>query len=179
MRRERLRDPGGTAMYLSPHDHRIFGRGHYLRIELSKVLCWELRGSRVADLSCGNGLLAQSLKAEETVLGDLAPGWPVTGPIEETVAVLDPVDLFICSETAEHVDDPDALLAAIRARSRRLFLSTPVEAWGDANGEHVWCWDREAVEAMLTGAGWTVDVFAELDSTVFGEPYRYGMWGCR
>ena len=38
----------------------------------------------VADLSCGNGAVALAL-VPDPVLGDLARGYPVYGPIEETI----------------------------------------------------------------------------------------------
>jgi hypothetical protein len=32
---------------------------------------------------------------------------------------------------------------------------------------------------LLKNAGWSLDVFMMLDTTVFGEPYVYGIWGCK
>jgi hypothetical protein len=68
--------------------------------------------------------------------------------------------VFVISETVEHRDDPDA---------------TPIEAWNDANVEHVWAWDRDGVEEMMTGAGWTPQRFKTVDSREYGEPYCYGI----
>jgi len=52
----------------------------------------------VADLSCGNGLIASALaeKAGTTpILGDVAPGWPITGDLVDTIENVGPVDVFV------------------------------------------------------------------------------------
>ena len=165
-------------LYVTPHDHKIYGHGHHLRVEITKVLAHanSLGMHSVADLSCGNGHIAKSLGFERTILGDYAPGYRLHGPIEETIEQIDHVDLFICSETIEHLVAPGAVLVQIRPKATKLVLSTPIEAWKDTNGEHLWAWDREYVESMAEIAGWTPEVFASLDSLVFGEPYLYGIW---
>lgn len=178
MRLERLRDlPDLAATYPTPHDHRLYGRGHDLRVQITIALARSFvdPSAVVADLSCGNGAIASAL-TPTPILGDLAPGWPITGPIEQTVETVGGVDAWVLSETLEHVEHPGDLLPAIRARSERLILSTPLCAWGDTNLEHLWAWDREAVEVALMVADWTVEAFASLDSRPFGEPYLYGIW---
>lgn len=168
-------------MYTEPHDHRRYGHGHHLRVELTKVLAREnsLGMQSVADLSCGNGEIARSLKFKRTILGDFAPGYKITGPIERTIEEINLVDLFICSETIEHLRNPSLVLGKIRERATKLVLSTPIEAWGDTNKEHLWAWDRAGVEYLLEAAGWAPEVFASLDSRVFGEAYLYGIWICQ
>lgn len=142
-----------------------------------------MTGGRVldvaADLSCGDGAIVDAVAAGRRIHGDLAPGWEVCGPIEQTLASLPAVDLYVCAETLEHVDDPDLILRLVRARSAVLVLSTPVGAWGDSNPEHLWAWDRSEVEGMLTGAGWQIDAYTAVDFTVAGLPYVFGIWGAR
>ena len=135
-----------------------------------------------ADLSCGEGLLLAVVAARRRYYGDFGPGWPICGPIEQTLEQIPAVDLYLCTETVEHLDDPDGTLKAIRDKTQALILSTPLEAWHDrtANLEHYWAWDREAVEAMLIGAGFTPAVFVELDLSLSGpDSYRYGIWACQ
>jgi hypothetical protein len=60
--------------------------------------------------------------------------------------------------------------------SRRILLSTPVDEFDDANGEHLWAWDRDGVESMLLEAGWVPRVYMALDCKVFGDVYCYGTW---
>lgn len=174
---ERLKE-----IYAAPHDHRIYGRGHDIRVETTKVITNHMSrlfaAKSVADLSCGNGEIARSLGLSTTIFGDYAPGYGYCGPIEETIKHVAGVGLFILSETLEHLDDPHYVLSNIREKSKILILTTPLECWEDTNAEHYWAWDREGVESLLSTAGWTPNVFADLDTRVFGEPYLYGIWGC-
>lgn len=125
-----------------------------------------------ADLSCGNGSILAAMLAERKLYGDLAQGWEFTGPIEATIEQIEPVDMFICTETIEHLDDPDTVLKAIGGKARMLLLSTPINAWDDGNLEHYWAFDREAVEAMAVAAGYTLATFRELHPS-----YHWGIWG--
>jgi hypothetical protein len=131
-----------------------------------------------ADLSCGDGKLLSAIPLRTRIFGDCAPGWPVCGPIEQTIEQIPDVDLFVCGETIEHLDDPDLTLKKIRSRTKRLLLSTPVDAWDDANEEHYWAWDRECVEDMLTAAGFSVAVYLALDLRPSKGDYCFGIWAC-
>jgi hypothetical protein len=184
MYRSRLRQAPGTdelaQLYPAPHDHRVYGYGHQLRVEatisLGRWLAQEVKATSVADLSCGNAAVALDLGVSGVVyLGDLAAGYPITGPIEETLDLIPDVDLFVCGETIEHLADPDATLVAIRSKARALLLSTPI---GDTGGnvEHVWGWDQEAVGAMLVEAEWTVAGRLDL---ILPDTYSYQIWAAR
>jgi hypothetical protein len=141
----------------------------------------------IADLSCGDGAIARALGAEvaqsgavRVLLGDLTPGWEFCGPIEETLGQLTHVDLFICTETIEHLDDPDSVLAEIRRRSGSLLVSTPVGEETSANPEHYWGWDTTDVRDMLITAGWTPVtemVMSWRDEN--NHDWLYQIWGCR
>lgn len=180
MRRERLR-PAWPAdelarIYATPHDHRHWG-DHQARVDVTIAVGCRLAGPGVetaADLSCGNGSILSTLPAQVRHFGDLAPGYDITGPIEQTIFEIPDVDLFVCCETLEHLDDPDTVLKQIRDKTRMLLLSTPVDAWDDGNLEHYWAWDRNAVEHMLTTAGFQVAEYTEV-----APSYRFGIWGCK
>lgn len=195
MRVERLR-PMPTpeqmaAMYPAPHDHRIYGRGHHERVEatIALALAHIAPGERinVADLSCGNGEIARRICEGSPLclhLGDYAgevarPGeHGYLGAVEQTILDLPHVDTYVCSETIEHLDDPGKVLALARSVADHLVLSTPIECWDDANGEHLWAWDREGVEDLLKRTGWQPVAFDSVDSRTYGEPYHYGLWIC-
>lgn len=185
MTRVRLR-PAHTpeqlaAVYAKPHDHRAFP-DHLLRVTITTEVAKWVAGEGVgiaADLSCGNGAILKAVPAMVKHFGDYAPGYEHTGPIEDTVREIPRADLFICSETLEHVDDPGAVLAAIRAKAGTMVLSTPVDAWTDDNLEHYWAWSREDVEAMLTAARFTPMAYTAVDFRPMGMPYCFGVWAVR
>lgn len=186
MTRRRLRPayaPEQLAdLYAAPHDHTRW-EDHRMRVGVTiEAAKWFVRRGdvhTVADLSCGDAAIAKALDVDELILGDYAPGYDHTGPIEDTIEQIDPVDLFVCSETLEHLDAPDHVLRRIRAKTRYLVVSTPVDAGMDANPEHYWSWDRQGVERMLTGAGFTVEVYCPVDLRPAGYYYCFGIWAAR
>jgi hypothetical protein len=138
----------------------------------------------VADLSCGNAYIANTLVErhghEWTRLyrGDFAPGYEFTGPIEQTIDEIPDVDVFVLSETIEHLDDPDAVLRQIRAKAKALILTTPDGEDNDLNDQHYWGWDTEAMKYMLLNAGWNPETLTTLS---FHDPvyiYTYQIWTC-
>lgn len=183
MRRVRLLErftPEQLAQFYALPHPAVGVPDHDVRIAVTVALARSVTPSTVADLSCGDAAIAKRLAATRTILGDLAPGYEITGPIESTIHNLPPVDLLICTETVEHLDDPDSVLKAARGKTLSLVLSTPVDCFGDTNPQHYWAYDREAVEAMLTAAGFGVVTYAELDFTPLGSHhYRFGIFLCR
>jgi hypothetical protein len=187
MMRKRLRPTPTKAeldrLYAQPHDHRQWD-DHVYRVDVTSAIAHNMlpQGGTVADLSCGNALVARRLQESHNahlILGDYAPGYQHTGPIEQTIREIGPVDLFICCETIEHLDDPDAVLAEIRQKTRRLVLSTPDGEVDDSNPEHVWGWDAEAVEKMLRSAGFVPDIHSTVDLRMAGCTYAFQIWACR
>lgn len=184
--RQRLRPahPPETLaqIYATPHDHTQWP-DHVARVQATVELARLLTGGPVAtaaDLSCGDAAILSALDVGTRHLGDYAPGYQYTGPIEQTIEQIPDVDLFVCCETLEHLDDPDAALKAIRSKAKMLLLSTPVEAWGDTNVEHYWAWSADDVTQMLTAAGFEVVGFHLLDFRPVGpQYYAFGVWGCR
>lgn len=168
-------------LYAEPHDHTLWP-DHVLRVDATIAFAREHAGpvDVAADLSCGSGAVLNALDAKWRLFGDYAPGYEYEGPIETTIGLIPHVDLFVCTETLEHVDDPDALLRLIRGKTDQLILSTPVDAWRDPNEEHYWAWSVRDIETMLRQAGFTVAASTVLDFTDQGcDYYRYGLWLAR
>jgi hypothetical protein len=162
-----------------PHNHADYP-SHIIRVEHTISLGWALlraervKSPSVADLSCGDAVIPRAL-CDDPVLGDFAPGYPIQGYIERTLGQCPPVDLFVFSETAEHVDDPDGVLARIRRTARLLLLSTPLGEFDDSNLQHYWGWDQDGVREMLQFAGWEPMIW----STVTMPDASFQIWGCR
>jgi len=166
-------------IYRVPHQHAGW-IDHRMRVSFSAMLAKAILKDveTGADLSCGDGALLGAIPLQTRIFGDFAPGWPITGPVEATIEQIPDVDLFVCAETLEHLDDPDLVLKKIRAKTSRLLLSTPIEAWEDSNPEHYWAWDRAEVDGMLAEAGFTVSVFLALDLRPAQGDYCFGIWAC-
>lgn len=206
--RVRLRDPRPPAEEAAYYA-RVYPQGyrhtswpdHVERIKASADLIARYRNQirTAADLSCGDGALLNmiSLYLDVAWFGDLN-GVPVSAQVScsaPRVEALAPgrmlpgslaqlpergVDLFILSETLEHVPDPDDLLRQIRDRSRYLFLSTPVdEPVGSGNLEHYWGWGPDDIHDMLMEAGWhpLERQILEPESTRhLPDAYSYQLW---
>ena len=178
--RPRYTDEELATIYAVPHDHTHW-KDHLLRVDATAQMArWLYSGSGpVVDLSCGDGACASQVGAEEIVLGDFAPGYPITGPIEETIHHVPHADVFLLCETLEHLDDPDAVLALLRPHARSIVVSTPLGEQDAANPEHYWGWDAEAVEGMLVTAGFSVEAYMELQIKVVNYgTVAYQVWGC-
>jgi hypothetical protein len=133
----------------------------------------------IGDLSTGDAAIPKGLAAEwhTLLLGDLAPGYLYHGPIEETIKQIRDVDLFILSETLEHLDDPDQVLKDIRMKSKSLLLSTPLDEDNDGNPEHYWSWNKDDVRLMLVSAGWSPDIYSSVQFESLNN-YGFQIWGC-
>lgn len=173
-----------AELYPVPHDHTRWA-DHLVRVAETTGAGRELMNlsghpAVIADLSCGDAVIPRDLigystqHAKRVILGDFAPGYELTGPIEQTLDCISGVGLFVCCETAEHLDDPDAVLRKIRSKAATLLLSTPLGEITPHNPEHYWGWDAEGVEAMLRDAGWV----PVLHRDVICPPAAYQIWGC-
>jgi hypothetical protein len=105
--------------------------------------------SSCADLSAGDGAIINAVKCETKYIGDLVPQHPICGLIEDTIKDIPYVDLFILTETLEHLEDPAGLLRKLRNKTSRILISTPLNEDERFNPEHLWVWDKEGVEQML------------------------------
>ena len=166
------------GIYLKPHSHKKF-EDHIIRVQKSIELLKDYNTyNSIADLSAGDAAIINSIDAEIKYIGDYAPGYEITGHIDQTINNLPEVDLFICSETLEHLDNPDATLKAIRKKTKYLFISTPNGENDDGNPEHYWGWNNKDMKQML--------IDAEFDPVVYyllqlKEKYYYDfqMWICK
>ena len=177
--RPKYTDEQLARVYQVPHKHDTW-KDHRIRVETTIATArWFEDVSSVADLSCGDATIVNALDVPTKILGDYAPGYEYTGPLEKNLDEIPNVDLYICSETLEHVDDPAAVLNKIRSKTRYLVLSTPNGEDNDDNPEHYWGWDNTDLRWLLTDAGFDPVVYQELN---FYEPqfiYNYQIWGCK
>jgi hypothetical protein len=171
-------------LYPRPHDHTRWA-DHIIRVDQTIRMAEALlpKGGTVADLSCGDAAIARSLQATHAahaILGDYAAGYEYQGRIEETIQCIAPdaVDLWVLSETLEHLDDPEMVLCEIRRRAKALVLSTPDGENGAGNPEHIWSWDCEEVGRMLEATGWTPELHKVLEHPA-GGIYSFQLWGSR
>lgn len=175
-------------IYHTPHNSNNW-EDHKVRVRQTIALGKEsnIRPSTgvIADLSCGNGEIARALARHfdvGLVLGDYAFNgeYAFHGPIEQTIDLMPfGVELFVCSETIEHLDDPDKVLRKIRQKAGQLLLSTPIGENDSSNPEHYWGWDQEAVKDMLSNAGWDPTLRVDLHFRNPGFNYDYQIWLCQ
>lgn len=167
-----------AAVYDKPYDHTRWP-AHVERVTHTAAVLdthADATSARtVADMSCGDGaVLAQSTHPWETVhSGDLT----TTGPLELTIPALPAVDMYVCSETLEHVEDPDLVLRLIRARASHLVLTTPHGETTDDNPEHYWGWDARGLLKMLHAAGWR-NCDGHLFTPTSSDYYTFQIWTC-
>ena len=153
--REKYSEQELAEIYKEPHRHTQWA-DHRLRVAATIALAqWGSTGAMsAADLSAGDAAIINALDIQEKHIGDFAPGYQYTGAIEQTLEQIPHVDFFICSETIEHLDDPDTVLRQIRAKSNALILSTPIGEKNTENPEHYWGWDEHDVRQMLEANKW-------------------------
>lgn len=181
---------------------------HVERVTASVSLLarWATRFRTAADLSCGDAAILRSLAGQtdlrEVWLGDLlgAPAeavralerWGVethsvpAGPLPDSLHSLpqtEGVDLFVLSETLEHVPDPERLLNEIAQWAAYLFLSTPVsEPVGSGNLEHYWGWDTATIHDLLMDNGWTPmekQMLTPQSTRSLPDAYTFQLWVAR
>lgn len=169
-----------ARIYATPHVHTKW-LDHKVRVAVTAQFAHALAGhvGSAADLSCGDGTILNALDVDTRYFGDFAPGYDLTGPIDDTIDQIPVVDLFICCETLEHLDDPAEALNRIRDKTKTLILSTPVDAFGDTNPEHYWAWSRQGVEDLLSQARFQVLAYTAVDCRPGGGEYMFGVWYCR
>jgi 2-polyprenyl-6-hydroxyphenyl methylase/3-demethylubiquinone-9 3-methyltransferase len=166
---------------------------HGLRTLLNPVRVPYIRGAvralvsgtpRILDLGCGGGLLAEDLTSLGTVLG-LDPSLPsiaaaaaharandrevrYVAAVGEAIPLADEaVDVVVCSEVLEHVDDPDRVVAEAarvlrsgglfiysgpnRTRLSRILLVQAPQDWLGVLPKNLHIWDRFVTASELTG----------------------------
>lgn len=165
-------------IYSEPHNHYRF-TDHRLRVQMTIAFAsWFRPVESVADLSCGDAVIANNIEAKNYYLGDYAPGYEFQGAIDDTIDLIPSVDLYICSETIEHLDNPETTLRKIRAKTKYLILTTPNGEDNDANPEHYWGWDMDGVRELLINTGFKPVISNLLKFESSGYVYDYQFWGC-
>lgn len=172
-----------AQVYPVAYDHTLWA-DHIQRVAFTQEFIKEIITERdictVADLSCGDGAIALGLPflRDDMVLGDIHPTdvTQVHGAIEETVLTIPDVDLFILSETLEHVDDPLDLLMKIHDKADTLVLTTPLGEVDDGNPQHYWGWDLDGIEGLLEQSEWWPDRSVLFTPDVPDVYYTYQVW---
>lgn len=172
-----------AQVYTEPYDHTKW-QDHVQRVKFTHEFIKEIITERsiytVADLSCGDGAITLNLPllSSDMYLGDIFPNpmFQYQGAIEDTISLIPDVDLFVLSETLEHVDDPLELLRKIRGKADTLVLSTPLGETDDGNPEHYWGWDLDGIEMLLEESGWWPDRSVVFTPDIPEVYYTYQIW---
>jgi len=171
-------DQALADIYSEPHAHWQW-KDHQLRVQMTIAFAsWFKDVNSIADLSAGDAAIINAIPATTRYIGDFAPGYEYTGAIDDTIDLIPKVDLFICSETIEHLDDPEKTLAKIRAKTKALIVTTPDSENNDQNPQHYWGWDSDGVRQLLEGAGFKPVIFNTLQFENPNLIYDYQFWGC-
>lgn len=128
----------------------------------------------VIDIGCGDGSVLATINAKTRVGIDYDPAKIAGSELDLRVAdalTFDTsgFDVAILSHVLEHIDDPDALLRAIKAR--RIYVEVPDFEWSLNNrvrelrkrdliysdADHVFEFTRAEAEAMFARCGLTVE----------------------
>lgn len=183
--RKRLRpkysDEDFTKIYDHTYDHTKWDE-HKKRVQwtirrLQRFINLRPEIARVVDLSCGDGAILTGLNVENKEFCDIAPGHHLTmvsRPCEEMVRLITG-DLLICSETLEHLDDPDQFLRDAQENFKFIAITTPLGETNDYNWEHYWGWDLTGVNDMLRATQW----YPLVEETLPLEHYTYQFWIAR
>ena len=167
-----------ARIYATPHDHTAW-EDHVIRVNRTLEIAKTINGVKsAADLSAGDAVIINGLNLDKTYIGDYAPKYEYTGAIEQTIEQIPNVDLFICSETLEHIDNPIALLRQIRKKTKYLLLTTPHAKFDDTNEEHYWAWDRYGVADLFIETRFQ-PVSYELLELAEHYYYDYQIWVCK
>lgn len=193
---EQLKD-----LYKNGYDHTTSIQ-HKLRVALSIQLAvwtinrWNLQ--RVADFSCGDGHiiseLIRSKNVTEAIIGDFAQvnvdkvrenlginedvkiSYHV-GDISQLLSNVEKdIDLFILTETIEHVEDPEKLLYELSKKVRFLILSTPIDEQDAGNPEHYWGWSNEEMNTLLIDNAWEPIISNPLHFKEKALVYDFQLW---
>ena len=177
--RPKYSDEELKSIYATPHAHSSWP-DHRARVRATIALAkWFEDVRSVADLSAGDAAIIDGLDVHAKYIGDYATRYEFAGPIEKTIDLIPKVDLFICSETVEHLDQPDLVLKKIRAKTRYLVLSTPDGEDNAGNHQHYWGWSADDMRALLIEAGFEPVIFQSLKFDDPGLVYDYQIWGCK
>lgn len=144
-------------------------------IDVAQKLINEHGLESVTDLSAGDGAIVNGLTGTVWRTNDISENGD---GIEVLVKTAAPVDLWICTETIEHLEAPWTVLEEIARRTRWLVLSTPLdEDPSIGNYEHYWSFTLADVADLLAQSGFVDAQATELDGD--GWTYTYQLWIAR
>lgn len=180
---------------------------HVERINASVALLrkYSSRFETAADLSCGDGAILRGCAEflDDVWLGDLngvpdpvLQGWPADrvsglhalppGSLPDSLYELpidDGVDLFVLSETLEHMPEPKRVLNEISNWAGYLFVSTPLsEPVGSGNLEHYWGWSDTDMHNLLMDNGWIPlekQLLKPVSTVHLEDAYTFQLWLAR
>ena len=141
--------------------------------ELIQRLIDEHGLTTMADLSAGDTEVTKSLRGlDSRHYRDYSDNGDDI--LDLLAALARPVDLFVCTETIEHLEAPWTVLERIREKTKWLVLSCPNNESNTENWEHYWSFTQNDVRDMLTHAEFT-DVNLHL-LCGSGWNYDYQIW---
>lgn len=159
---------------------------HVERVEATVQFAWDnLRTPpmQITDLTAGDGIIVEEIRTRtdtldrQVYLSDFHhwDGYDDQGAVEDTLAAMPYSDLYVCSETVEHLDDPDTFLKGVWDKASRLVLTTPAGEFDpDQNPEHYWGWEQGDIQQMLVESGWRPYLYAAFTPSC--GPYTFQMW---
>lgn len=181
--RPKYSDEELAALYDKPYDHTKWDE-HHIRVgwTIGRINHWiALQRPEIVkavDLSCGDGAILRNLNVVDKEFGDLVAAPHLTmisRPAEEAVKLITG-DLLICSETLEHLDDPDAFLRDASQNFKYVAITTPLgEDFPEKNWEHYWGWDLLDMNQILRDTQW----YPLVEETLPLDYYTYQFWIAR
>lgn len=133
----------------------------------------------IADYSCGSCRIIDGLKMWNAASYDISDVQRGDPSIEERVLTMPYTDLFLCTETIEHLESPWTVLEYIAMRTKWLVLSTPLDEDPNiGNYEHYWSFTQWDIATILDQSGF-IDCKFEALGPMPGWTYTYQIWTAR
>lgn len=161
-----------TAQWYAGRDNAAHLEDPYHRPRLVKTslmvaqAAYSQQLNTVVDLGSGDGGLLSLLGPRLKGWGyDLAPAAVEAAKrrgvdVRAGDVLADPIEwgqIAVGTEMLEHLVDPHAMVATIRANCRAMVASSPfTERPGAAYEFHTFCWDFDGYAAMFRAAGWRI-----------------------
>lgn len=169
-----------AQVYANQYQH-TYWPSHKDRVQVTVEIAQRLIDAEgiktIADFSAGDRAVVQALRRyDEAHLADITDdGVDIVERLRKETRTF---DLFICTETIEHVEQPWTLLEEIAPRTRWLLLSTPLdEDPNENNWEHYWSFEAVDIDDLLVQSGFPHGVLTTYRPDT--GPYTYQIWIAR